>query len=71
MNGKGLLFLRIHGSDIFDYHMQVGYDVLMFDFFIEKNLPREEKIVSIIPDGMPEYMVLIYLIIICRLATMY
>jgi hypothetical protein len=51
--------------------MQVGYDVLMFDFFIEKNLPREEKIVSIIPDGMPEYMVLIYLIIICRLATMY
>jgi hypothetical protein len=71
MNGKGLLFLRIHGSDIFDYHMQVGYDVLMFDFFIEKNLPREEKIVSIIPDGMPEYMVLIYLITICRLATMY
>jgi hypothetical protein len=32
--------------------MQVGYDVLMLDFFIEKNLPREEKIVSIIPDGM-------------------
>jgi hypothetical protein len=32
--------------------MQVGYNILMADFFIEKNLPREEKIVSIIPDGM-------------------
>jgi hypothetical protein len=32
--------------------MQVGYNILMADFFIKMNLPREEKIVSIIPDGM-------------------
>jgi hypothetical protein len=32
--------------------MQVGYNILMVDFFIEMNLPREEKIVSIISDGM-------------------
>ena len=52
MNGKGLFYLQICDSDIFGYPMQVGYDILMFDFFIEMNLPRHEKIVSIIPNDM-------------------
>jgi hypothetical protein len=33
--------------DVFVHTLQVGYDVLMADFFIHKNVPREEKIVSI------------------------
>jgi E3 SUMO-protein ligase PIAS1 len=30
--------------DVFVHTLQVGYDVLMADFFIHKNVPREEKI---------------------------
>lgn len=36
---------------VFVYLVQVGYDVLMADFFIDRNLSRDEKIVSIVRLG--------------------
>lgn len=49
---KVCFYLWIHDLDIFVYPLQVGYDVLMADFFIERNLPRDERIVSTVPGQM-------------------
>jgi len=39
------------GRLITSIEAKVGYDVLMSDFFIERNLSRDEKIVSIVRDS--------------------
>jgi len=46
MISEGLFYTLSIWFDINLYTLQVGYDILMADFFVERNVPVEEEIVS-------------------------